>query len=144
MKESVFGSKKVIEYRGKLVRNEDTNYIWQRLSDRDGGVAYSINRDLPQVQMIYNRLDQDAQKTFELLLQVIEQNFPASRVYLDVASGDISEPEDDINKLKEDIELQLASASDIGLTREELLPILLNTEPYSKFESLRKLFREGK
>ncbi len=143
VKESVFGSKKVIEHRGKLVRDEDTHYIWQRLADRDGGVAYTINRDLPQVQMIYSRLDQDTQRTFERFLQTIEQNFPASRVYLDVASGDISQPKEDIDKMKEEIELQLERATDIGLSREELLAILLNTEPYSKFDELQKLFHEG-
>jgi ferritin len=83
------------------------------------------------------------QRTFERFLQTIEQNFPASRVYLDVASGDISQPKEDIDKMKEEIELQLERATDIGLSREELLAILLNTEPYSKFDELQKLFHEG-
>lgn len=143
IKESVFGSKKVIEHRGKLHRDEDTHYIWQRLTDRDGAVAYTINRELPQVQLVYNRLDQEAQKTFETLLQTIEQNFPASRVYLDVASGEISQPAEDIEKMKQDIEVQLAQAGSIGLSRDELLNILLNTEPYSKFTELRQLVQEG-
>lgn len=143
IKESVFGSKKVIEHRGRLHRDEDTHYIWQRLTDRDGAVAYTINRELPQVQLIYNRLDQEAQKTFETLLQTIEQNFPASRVYLDVASGEISQPTEDIEKMKQDIEVQLAQAGSIGLSRGELLNILLNTEPYSKFSELRQLVQEG-
>jgi len=143
IKESVFGSKKVIEHRGKLHRDEDTHYIWQRLTDRDGAVAYTINRELPQVQLVYNRLDQEAQRTFETLLQTIEQNFPASRVYLDVASGEISQPTEDIEKMKQDIEVQLAQAGSIGLSRGELLNILLNTEPYSKFAELRQLVQEG-
>lgn len=143
IKESVFGSKKVIEHRGKLHRDEDTHYIWQRLTDRDGAVAYTINRELPQVQLIYNKLDQEAQRTFEALLQTIEQNFPASRVYLDVASGEISQPTEDIEKMKQDIEVQLAQAGSIGLSRGELLNILLNTEPYSKFTELRQLVQEG-
>jgi hypothetical protein len=143
IKESVFGSKKVIEHRGKLHRDEDTHYIWQRLTDRDGAVAYTINRELPQVQLVYNRLDQEAQRTFETLLQTIEQNFPASRVYLDVASGEISQPAEDIEKMKQDIEVQLAQAGSIGLSRGELLNILLNTEPYSKFTELRQLVQEG-
>ena len=143
IKESVFGSKKVIEHRGKLHRDEDTHYIWQRLTDRDGAVVYTINRELPQVQLIYNRLDQGAQRTFETLLQTIEQNFPASRIYLDVASGEISQPTEDIEKMKQDIEVQLAQAESIGLSRGELLNILLNTEPYSKFTELRQLVQEG-
>ena len=143
IKESVFGSKKVIEHRGKLHRDEDTHYIWQRLTDRDGAIAYTINRELPQVQLVYSKLDQETQRTFETLLQTIEQNFPASRVYLDVASGEISQPTEDVEKMKQDIEAQLAQAGSIGLSRGELLNILLNTEPYSKFTELRQLVQEG-
>ena len=143
IKESVFGSKKVIEYRGKLIRDEDTHYIWQRFADREGGVAYTINRELPQVQIIYNKLDQDTQHTLESLLQTIEQNFPANRVYLDVASGEISQPIDDIEKMKNDINMQLKQAENIGLSEEKLLKILLNTEPYSEFSELREEFNEG-
>jgi hypothetical protein len=143
VKESVFGSKKVIEHRGKLSRDEDTHYIWDRLATREGAVAYTINRDLPQVQIVYSKLDQDAQRTFEMLLQTIEQNFPASRVYLDVASGEIRQPSEDIEKLKSDIETQLTQAANIGLSRSELLAILLNTEPYSKFDEIRQLLEGG-
>jgi len=144
VKESVFGSKKVIEHRGKLIRNEDSSYIWERLTDRDGAIAYTINRDLPQVQIVYSKLDQETQRTFELLLKTIEQNFPASRIYLDVADGEISQPPEDIGKMKNEIDVQLAQASGIGLTKDELLAILLNTEPYSKHNELRQLFQEGK
>jgi hypothetical protein len=144
IKETVFGSKKVIEYRGKLHRDEDTQYIWKRTSDREGASAYSINRDLPQIQMIYSKLDQPAQNTFEMLLQTIEQNFPAGSIYLDVASGELSQIPEDISKMKSDIELHLEKASDIGLSKQELLAILLNTEPYSKSEELRALFPESK
>ena len=144
IKESVFGSKKVIEYRGRLNREDDITYIWQRETARDGSVSYSINRNLPQVQLIYSKLDQVAQRTLEVLLQTIEQNFPASRVYLDVASGEIGEQDNDIQKMKDDIEMQLEQASSIGLSREELLTILLNTEPYSKFDEIRQIFQEGK
>ena len=143
IKESVFGSKKVIEHRGKLDRKEDTHYIWERLTTRDGAVAYTINRELPQVQMVYSKLDQDARRTFETLMQTIEQNFPASRIYLDVAGGEISQPTEDLEKMKSDIEAHLSQAASIGLSRDELLTILLNTEPYSKFDELRQSFQRG-
>lgn len=143
IKESVFGSKKVIEHRGKLNRKEDTNYIWERLTTREGAVTYTINRELPQVQMIYSKIDHDTRRTFETLLQTIEQNFPASKIYLDVAGGEISQPPEDVENMKSDIEAHLSQAASIGLSRDELLAILLNTEPYSKFDELRYYFQEG-
>ena len=140
IKDTVFGSKQVIEHRGKLHRTDDTHYIWQRLTDRDGVIEYTINRNLPQVQLVFNSLDSDTKIIFETLLKSIEQNFPASRLYLDVASGEIKQPDIDLDKMKGEIELQLKQAQTIGLDRESLLKILLTTEPYSKIDELRKFY----
>jgi hypothetical protein len=142
IKESVFGSKKVIEYRGKLQRDDDISYIWQREADREGGVAYSINRELPQVQLLLNNLDQDGQRVLETLLRNVEQNFPASSVYLDVADGDVRAIAEDTDKMAEDLEIQLSYAGQLGLSREELTAALLKTEPYSKNEELKTMYTQ--
>ena len=140
IKESVFGSKKVIEYRGKLHRDEDVSYIWQRTADREGGVAYTINRNLPQIQLLTNSLDQVGYRVLETLLQNVENNFPASSVYLDVADGELRTVSDDTAKMKDDLETQLQYASRLGLSRDELLSVLLKTEPYSTNEELLKIY----
>jgi hypothetical protein len=140
IKETVFGSKKVIEYRGKLNRDDEIAYIWQRITDRDGSISYSINRDLPQLQLLLNSLDQPGQRVLQVLLQNIEQNFPSSSVYLDVADGEMRHVVSDTNKIAEDFEVQLSFASKIGLSRSELLNMLLKAEPYSKNEELQKKY----
>lgn len=136
IKESVFGSKKVIEYRGKLHRDEDISYIWQRITDRDGGVSYSINRDLPQLQLLTSSLDQTGQRVLEALLQNVKDNFPASSVYLDVADGEVNTSGNDSKKIFEDFEMQLSYAEQLGLSRDELINMLLKTEPYASNEEL--------
>ncbi|MEI6755400.1 MAG: ATP-binding protein [bacterium] len=140
IKESVFGSKKVIEYRSKLRRDEDIHYVWQRLTERDGSIAYSINRDLPQVQMLTENLDKNGMRVLETLLQNVENNFPASSVYLDVADGDLHSSVEDINKLADDLEAQLLYAEQLGFTHDELLSVLLKTEPYSRNEQLINMY----
>ena len=140
IKESVFGSKKVIEYRGKLNRDDEINYIWQRHAERDGSIAYSINRGLPQIQMLSNSLDNDGTRVLEMLLQNVERNFPASSVYLDVADGDLHASVESTNKMAGDLEAQLAYAGKLGLTSDELLSVLLKTEPYSTNEELKNLY----
>lgn len=140
IKESVFGSKKVIEYRGKLNRDEEINYIWQRLTDRNGSVMYSINRDLPQIQLILSGLGSMGQSILEMLLQNIEQNFPASTIYLDVADGEMRTAINEISKVREDLEAQLSLADQLGLSRDELLSMLLKTEPYSRNEELKAMY----
>ena len=136
IKESVFGSKKVIEYRGKLQRDEDISYIWHRLTERDGGVTYIINRDLPQIQLLTNSLDQTGQRVLELLLQNVEGNFPASSVYLDVADGEVKTSDNNTQKIVDDFEVQLSYAEQLRLSREELQNMLLKTEPYASNDEL--------
>ncbi len=137
IKESVFGSKKVIEYRGKLHRNEDISYIWQRLTERDGGVTYSINRDLPQIQLLTNSLNQTGQRVLEALLKNVEENFPSSSLYLDVADGEISTVIKDSQKILDEFEVQLSFAEQLGLSRDELIGMLVKTEPYASNEEIK-------
>lgn len=139
IKDSVFGSKKVIEYRGKLKRDEGVSYVWKRLSNRDGGAIYQINRELASIKVLNGVLDKEPQQIFETLLKIIEQNFPASSIYLDVASGEINEKPEDINELMGGFRTQLEYAGIIGITKKELAEILLNTEPYSRYDTLRSI-----
>lgn len=138
IKESVFGSKKVIEYRGKLERTDDTSYIWHRETDREGGIKYSINRDLPQVQLLLNILDNNGDQVLEALLNSIEQNFPASSVYLDVADGDLTSRTDNIEEMLDEIGIQIAVADKLGLSGQNILEALLKTEPYSLHKELKE------
>lgn len=140
IKESVFGSKKVIEYRGKLHRDDDISYIWQRISDRDGGVVYTINRDLAQIQLLSGSLDKAGRLVLETLLQNIENNFPSSSVYLDVADGEINTNGADSNKIIDDFKAQLALVSQLGLAEDELITMLLKTEPYASNQELVSMY----
>lgn len=140
IKESVFGSKKVIEYRGKLHRNDDISYIWQRIADRDGGVTYTINRDLAQIQLLSGSLDKAGQRVLEALLQNVENNFPSSSVYLDVADGEINTKGADSNTIIDDFKAQLALADQLGLSEKELITMLLKTEPYASNQELISMY----
>lgn len=142
IRDSVFGSKRVIEYRGKLSRDNDVSYVWQRLASRDGGVNYQINRELPQIQVLNSVLGNESQRALEILLQNIEQSFPASSIYLDVADGEINNPSEDTNNLISSLELQLEYADKMGMTKQQLAEILLKTEPYSKHEKLRMIIKK--
>lgn len=142
IRDSVFGSKKVIEYRGKLKRDDDVSYVWQRLSNRNGGVNYQINRELPQIQVLNSVLGSESQRALEILLQNIEQSFPTSSIYLDVADGEINDSGEDVDSLLSSLEVQLEYAGKMGMTKQELAEILLRTEPYSKHESLRTIIKK--
>ena len=90
--------------------------------------------------------------TSHIMAQAIKRLYPNAKLaigpsiddgfYYDI-DNDTPLTTEDLEKMKSDIEAHLSQAASIGLSRDELLTILLNTEPYSKFDELRQSFQRG-
>lgn len=93
--------------------------------------------------MLTSNLDISGQNVLEALLKSVEQNFPANSVYLDVADGELHVSSLDTQKMIDDLENQLSYAAQLGMSREELLAVLLTTEPYSRNDELKATFTNG-
>lgn len=144
IEESVFKSKSVHEYRGrKTSLNKDINYIWERTELRDGCHDYKINRNIPQIKMLEEKMDSSQLKIFNSLINNIESSFPTSSIYLDVSKGEIKENNtNDIDSLYFEVQEQLVYFENIGLDKQEALKILLNTEPYCNYNELKEKFNK--
>ncbi|MEG1008936.1 MAG: ATP-binding protein [Clostridia bacterium] len=138
---SIFASKSVHEYRGRKENNNDINYVWERISLREGCYEYKINRELPQLQMLESTLNQEQLKVLSLFLDNIENSFPSSSIYLDASKGDIKTENIEIESLYEEIKTQLNYCDKIGINSEEMLKVLLKTEPYCNYEKLKDMFQ---
>lgn len=133
--ESIFRSKAVHEYRGRRIeKDKNINYIWERIELRDGCYEYRINRDIPILQIIENSLEIEQIKLLETFIKNIELTFPTTSIYLDTSKGEINNEEElEIEELYEEIKQQLKYAKEHNLIVEEILEILLKTEPYCKY-----------
>lgn len=133
--ESIFRSRVVHEYRGRRIeKDKNINYIWERIELRDGCYEYKINRDIPILQIIQNNLEIEKLKLLETFIKNIELTFPTTSIYLDTSKGEINnEGELEIEELYEEIKQQLKYAKEHNLDAEEILEILLKTEPYCKY-----------
>jgi hypothetical protein len=86
---SVGRSERVYQYRGRDVRNDDLVHIWNKIDCR-GKFQYVINRDLPLYKALESRQDDEGASILEAFLKIVEDAFPYSAVYYDLAKSENS------------------------------------------------------
>ncbi len=139
--ESIFTSKNVLEYRGRKTKNDGTNYVWERIELRDGNYEYKINREIPQLKMLSMSLDADKLELLNLAINCIESSFPITSLYLDASKGEIKDEYYDINKLYDELRMQMEWCDNNGFNSEEMLDLLLKTEPYCNYSELKEMLK---
>lgn len=141
---SVYGSKKVHEYRGRKTLNNEVNYVWDRFETREKTYDYRINRDLPQLKILENQLEPKQLTMLNNILTLIEESIPNNQIYLDTANNvyNIVEFENDLDDMIAQISEMLNIASEMNIDKKEFLKNILKTEPYVNYKELEEKFRE--
>ena len=141
---SVYGSKKVHEYRGRKTSSEEINYVWDRFENRDKKIDYRINRDLPQLKILESQLEPRQLTMLNNVLSLIEESIPNNQIYLDTANNVYNQEnfENDIDEMISQINDMLNIAEQIGITKKEFLNTILKTEPYVNYVELEDKFKE--
>lgn len=139
--ESILSSEAVHSYRGrKEKKNKDIDYVWERQKLRDG-YSYTINRDIPQLKLLEETLNDKQVKILDSIFKLLEDSFPTSAVYYDVAKGAIEEKAVDKNII-EDLWAELQK--NIEYVKENHLNVLLyykaflKVEPYCNYQEIKE------
>ena len=77
-------SERVYKYRGRNVQTDSLIHVWNPIDDR-GKLQYSVNRELPIIKMITDRLDDTGDTLFESFIKMLEDSFPFADVYYRMA-----------------------------------------------------------
>lgn len=77
-------SEKVYRYRGRKANQTSYEHIWNRISNRDN-IQYVINRDIPMFKALENSLNDEQSRLFESFINSVEDGFPYTGVYYDLA-----------------------------------------------------------
>lgn len=139
--ESVLGSESVHTHRGrKENKNKDIDYIWERLKIRDG-YEYVINREIPQLKILADTLDDSQLKMLENLVKTLEESFPVSALYVDAAKGKIeekAEDEDEIDRLWSELQLQIQFVKSSGFSVADYYRAFSRVEPYCNYQEIKE------
>ena len=138
---SILKSGTVIGYRGSLKRDEGYTYIWERETDRDNNAKYSVNRKHESIQLLYESLNSDQQKLFELILSTIENGLLVGNLYADAASDRLQKAQYDTEELIDGFNNCLAIAERNGVPREEAVELFLKQEPFINYNNFKEEWR---
>jgi len=78
-------SKRIHRGRGQRLFQDVAAPVWERYSDH-GGIRYSINSSHPLIQRLVERLDQDSQKSLDVVLSSISSSLPVEMIYSDYST----------------------------------------------------------
>lgn len=133
-------------YRGRIAKIDDElDYVWNRVSLREGLFTYCINRDSKVFDLIKEKINEDALPYLDMLLEEIENNVPYQQIYIDKSQNVIDEEVTD--ERKADIESKAgvmikfavsAGAADINT----MIDSLFLSEPFSNFPELKDKLKE--
>ena len=80
-------SERVYKYRGRNVQTDSLIHVWNPIDDR-GKLQYSVNRELPIIKMLTDRLDDTGDALFESFIKMLEDSFPFADVYYRMAKAE--------------------------------------------------------
>ena len=145
--ESVLSSENVHTYRGrKEKKNDDVEYIWERVKVRDG-YEYVINRDVPQIKMLEETLDDAQVKMLNSVIKTLEISYPVAALYVDAAKGNIESSKTDdakkeVEEVWDDLQIQIEYVKNNNLAVLAYYKAFLKAEPYCKYKEITDRIQE--
>lgn len=141
--DSVISSENVHTFRGRKEKTKtDIDYVWERLKVRDG-YKYVINRDIPQMKMLQETLDEKQIKLLESVIKTLEYSFPVASLYVDAAKGNIeerrsSDKQVEIDRIWDDFQVQIDYLKTNHLAILDYCKALLKVEPYCNYPEIKE------
>lgn len=141
--DSVISSEAVHTYRGrKEKKNTEVDYVWERVKIRNG-YEYVINRDIPQVKILADTLDDKQVKMLNGMLKTLEESFPVAALYVDAAKGNLDEKQgetdqEEIDRIWDDLMIQIDYVKNHNLPVLEYYKAFLKVEPYCNHVEIKK------
>ncbi len=129
------------KYRGRVEKvNTNIDYIWDRISAREGLFTYKINRHSRVFDLLRDSLDDAGWQRLEMVLDEIENAVPYQQIYIDKSQNSLDDVVDDSRK--DDV---LANATMLiptvmkmtGAKRNAAIDILFSSEPFCNFPDLK-------
>lgn len=136
------------KYRGRVEKvNQSIDYIWDRVSLREGIYSYRINRNSRVFDLLKGHMSDEAWQRLTLVLDEIENSVPYQQIYIDKSQNSLDDTvdtgrEDDVAA---EAALLLPTVMSLcGADRLTAIGLLFESEPYCNFPAVKKkMIEEG-
>ena len=134
-------------YRGRVAKVDDEmDYVWNRISQREGSYTYRINRDSKVFDILKEKLNDEAFQYLDMVLEEIENNIPFHQIYIDKSMNVIDEEITDERKadVESKAEVMIKFAVTAGATDiSGMIDKLFLSEPFCNFPELKEKLKES-
>ncbi|MDE6501253.1 MAG: ATP-binding protein [Ruminococcus sp.] len=129
-------------YRGRTDNiDEETDYIWNRKSLREGLYTYQINRNSRIFDILKEKINDEALPYLDMVLEEIEKNVPYQQIYIDKSQNVINEEVTDerIADVEGKAEIIIKMSMQTGATDiNSVIDRLFNSEPFCNYPELKQ------
>lgn len=136
------------KYRGRVERvNQEVDYIWDRISMREGVFTYRINRNSRVFDLLKGHMSDEAWQRLTLVLDEIENAVPYQQIYIDKSQNSLDDTVD--TSREDDVAAEAALLlptvmSFTGADRTAAIEMLFASEPYCNYPAIKqKMIAEG-
>lgn len=130
--ESIIGrGKAVYTKKGRILKTSIISPVWNKKVTKKG-IEYSINKEHPLLQDMIQDFDPKKQKSFTLLVKLIENSFPKDSFYRDLSEApdkvlNDGYTEDELKELLDTYVSLLSPGNDLT---SDMIDIIMNTDPF--------------
>lgn len=142
--ESVAASEFVHTFKGRKEKtNSDIEHIWEKFKVRDG-YSYRINRNIPQVKMLEETLDDKQMKMVDSVISRLEESFPSVTLSIDYAKDNLkkNKSEECKEKVWKDLQKNIDCVKDNNLDLVKYYKMFLHTEPYCNYKDIQEKIKK--
>jgi len=134
------------EYRGRIEKiDENFDYIWNRVAERENRYLYKINRESKLFQMLKENIDDTSMSWVEMVLEEIENGLPYQQIYIDMSQQKVADEvnEERIYEVENKALILIDLFKRMGKTDEtEIINDLFLSEPFCKYPQIKEKLLE--
>lgn len=132
-------------YRGRIKNvDENIDYVWNRIQEREGSFQYKINRESVVFDLIKTKVDDDTWNRIDMVLEEIENAVPFQQIYIDKTQNKVDEslPENTLDIEAKAKMLVKAMMSIDGCGMEDAIDRVFKSEPFCNYKELKAKIKE--
>lgn len=129
-------------YRGRIEKVEDNlDYMWDRVKERDNQYIYKINRESKIFDIIKDSVGDTDWNKIDMILEEIENAVPYQQIYIDKSQNKIFDEITDerMIEIESKAMILISMAMSLGDTdKHAIIERLFLSEPFSKYPNLKE------
>jgi hypothetical protein len=131
-------SERVYRYRGRKVVQDSYQNIWNKIENREK-MQYLVNRDIPIFKVLQESLNDEQFKLLDGFVKSIEDSFPYSAVYYDLAQDE--QFEDKTLEVEQVYQLAKNTIDGLAKNKDEQIKHLKNLSSIDMFQKYPEVIK---